>query len=217
MLKAQHLSGQAFDVLHQEILEGSIVPGQDLPEVALSARLGVSRTPVRQALHRLASLGLVELLPNRRAQVRRLSRDELSHIYQLREALEGMAAGLACGRLDRAELAELGRLSAAVGTEGSRGFMEKCHAFDVALHGRIAERSGNPILAAEIRKYHDLVQLVRGRVGNRGRALPLALRQHRAILAALRSGDAWAATRAVTAHVRAARELALRYAAEEAS
>jgi DNA-binding GntR family transcriptional regulator len=215
MIQAQHLSRQAFDVLHQEILEGSVRPGQDLPEVALSARLGVSRTPVRQALHRLASLGLVELLPNRRAQVRRLSREELSQIYQLREALEGMAAGLASGRLTRGDVAELGRLSAAIGPEGSRGFMEKCHAFDVALHARIAERSGNPILASEIRKYHDLVQLVRGRVGNRGRALARALRQHRALLAALKSGEARAATRAATEHVRSARELALLYAAEE--
>ena len=217
MLKAQHLSRQAFDVLHQEILEGSVTPGQDLPEVALSARLGVSRTPVRQALHRLASLGLVELLPNRRAQVRRLSREELSQIYQLREALEGMAAGLACGRLTREDLAELGRLSATIGPEGSRGFMEKCHAFDVALHTRIAGRAGNPILASEIRKYHDLVQLVRGRVGNRGHALLQALRQHRRILAALKARDARAASKAATDHVRAARELALRYAAEEAS
>src|SRR5262245_31795149 len=99
MIRPQTLAEQAYQHLLRMILSRELAPGAPLHEAALVARLGVSRTPIREALARLTEYGVVEARPNRTAVVRRLVPEELTHLHQLREALEGMAAELACGRL----------------------------------------------------------------------------------------------------------------------
>ena len=84
-LEAFSLADRVVQQLLEELLAGRLAPGTRLREIELADRLGVSRTPIREALGRLARDGLVELLPNRGAIVRDLGGDELRHIYQLRE------------------------------------------------------------------------------------------------------------------------------------
>ena len=84
--------------LREQILSGKLEPGAELAEVALSEQLGVSRGPVREALGRLASEGLVTVRPRRGAVVRSLSTEEFLELYQVREALERMAVKLAVPR-----------------------------------------------------------------------------------------------------------------------
>src|SRR2546428_5892120 len=93
---------RVYDHLREEILAGRLKPGAELAEVALSEQLGVSRGPIREALGRLASEGLVTVRPRRGAVVRSLSKEEFLELYQVREALEMMAVKLAVPRL-RAE------------------------------------------------------------------------------------------------------------------
>ena len=89
------------------ILEGEYPAGTHLQQEELCRRFGVSRTPVREALRKLQAQHLVELVPNRGATVRSLSRDELGEIYALRAELEGFAAELAASRVGAEELAGL--------------------------------------------------------------------------------------------------------------
>src|SRR5713226_177425 len=96
------LSQRAHTFLREEILSNRLPPGTELQEVALSQQLGVSRGPIREALGRLASEGLVTVRPRRGALVRSLSKEEFLELYQVREALEVMAVKLAVPRL-RAE------------------------------------------------------------------------------------------------------------------
>ena len=117
MIHARTLSRQVYDHLLRRIFDGGLVSGSPLREVDLAARLGVSRTPIREALGRLAEYGVVETRPNHGAIVRRLGRDELVHLHQVREALEGMAAEMACGRLDEDDFARLDALAEAAGDE----------------------------------------------------------------------------------------------------
>ena len=98
-LDGRTLWERVHDHLRDEILSGRMTSGTELSEVALAESLGVSRGPVREALGRLATEGLVTIRPRRGAVVRALSSDEFIEAYQVREALETMAARLAVPEL----------------------------------------------------------------------------------------------------------------------
>ena len=99
-----------FTTLRDEILRQKLNPGDILNTVELSERLGVSRTPIREALNRLISIGLVEEAPHRSACVKKLSVDQIIEIYYIRAALSGIAARLAARNLTEAEINQLFKL-----------------------------------------------------------------------------------------------------------
>src|SRR5436190_7431820 len=123
--------------LRAEILANRLTAGSELQETALAAELGVSRGPVREAIGRLATEGLVVVRPRRGAVVRGLSKDDFLEAYQVREALEAMAARLATGRLEEDELARLGQLTAKMEAHADSdevdAFFEANAAFHTAL------------------------------------------------------------------------------------
>src|SRR4051794_35387787 len=160
MLSVQTLSNKVYDYLLPRILTGELVPGSSLREAGLAQQLGVSRTPIREALHRLAEYGVVALRPNHGAVVRRLGRQELIHLHQIREALEGLAAELACGRLAEEDFDWLGELAEAARDVAGPDYFEAFDRFDVGLHNLVAERSDNPLLAREIAKLQGLTMLI---------------------------------------------------------
>src|SRR4051812_16469171 len=90
-------------LIRQQIVEGRLVPGQRLIARDLVEQLGISRGPLREAFRRLAADGLVDLIPNRGAMVRRLSNDEIAQVYQIREALEGYAARRAAELIEQGD------------------------------------------------------------------------------------------------------------------
>jgi DNA-binding GntR family transcriptional regulator len=213
MVEVSKLYHQVYKHVLGEIMAGRLPPGQTLRETDLAALLKVSRTPIREALRKLAADGLVELRPNRSAVVRRLGSEQLAHIYQVREALEGMACELACGRLTTDDLARLDALAAGVRPQEPATY----HTFDVELHRLLAARSGNPVLAREIAKFHDLVQLVRARTASLPDTLELAHQQHLAIVIALKAGAATTARQAMIDHIRSSREVAVQNAVASAA
>ena len=217
MITARSLSDLVYEELLRQIVAGELRSGCLLREPQLASQLGVSRTPVREALTRLAEDELLEIRPNRSAMVRHLGREELLHIYQVREALEGLAAELACGRLTASDYARLKRLAAAAQDEAAANYMAACHAFDVELHRLVGLRSGNPVLARQIEQFHTVVHLVRERIGNQDGALALTYRQHLDILAALKAGDPAASRRAMTNHIRTSCAFAVRGVADQAA
>src|SRR5919202_528505 len=107
--------------LRDQILSGDLEPGTELTEVALSEQLGVSRGPIREALGRLASQGLVTVRPRRGAVVRSLSKEEFVELYQVREALEVMAVKLAVPRLRAEDFGALEELIDAMARHAERG------------------------------------------------------------------------------------------------
>src|ERR1051326_3114368 len=94
-------------VIEQAIVSGELEPGTVLRQEQLSERFGVSRTPIREALRRLAALGLVSFVPNRGVRVRTLSRDELREAFLVRAELESLATAVAVPRMTEAALAAL--------------------------------------------------------------------------------------------------------------
>src|SRR5438874_4321239 len=94
-------------VIEEAIVSGELEPGQVLRQEELSARFAVSRTPIREALRRLAALGLVSFVPNRGVRVRTITLDELREAFLVRAELESLATEIAAPKFTEAELAEL--------------------------------------------------------------------------------------------------------------
>jgi DNA-binding GntR family transcriptional regulator len=188
--------------LRQEIISGRLIPGTELHEAALARSLGVSRGPIREALGRLATEGLVAIRPRRGAVVRALSNEEFIEAYQVREALEMMAVRLAVPRLTAEDLGALERLIDDMASRGEAGDVQGFFEANTEFHQRFFEVAGNGMLS-------ELYRQLRGQI-DRHRLRSLELRgdlrrsidEHRAILWAARTGDVERAVRLISDHIR---------------
>jgi DNA-binding GntR family transcriptional regulator len=197
------LVDQIRDSLFIAIISGSLEPGARLREIPLSKYLGVSTTPVREALRRLDAEGLVEVSPRRGAIVTALDAHQVADLYQLRIVLEtaaGRMAALSGRPMDSVEglIKQSGRY---LDEEPQVTF----HRLDVDLHRAIAELSGNKELARTVEHVHRQIQAVRIRCHVPGR-LRVAHSQHEEIASAIRAGDPEAAEAALIRHIGSARD-----------
>jgi len=191
----------AYERLKRRILEGVLQPGARLSEPALAGALGVSRTPVREALQRLAQEGLVELRPGKGARVRVLSPREVEEVYEVRALIEGEAAARAAARCDAAGVRRLEAALDALEAAGPTDYAAQIAA-DERFHALLVAAGGNRVLE---QVFHDLdAALALTRQFSRDlNQSPETRAQHRAIVAAIRTGDAAAARAAAEAHVEA--------------
>jgi DNA-binding GntR family transcriptional regulator len=195
----------AYEAVRQMILSGEAEAGSRLGEAELAEVLGLSRTPVREALQRLGADGLVEVLPHRGARVARWTRDDLNEIFDLRALLEPYAAARAARLgIDEAALDELRDLCAGMERAVADGALSRVAELNSRFHALIIDASGNrrlptmlasvmhaPLILGTFRRY-DAESMAR------------SMNHHREVVAALASGDpAWAES-VMRAHVRAA-------------
>jgi DNA-binding GntR family transcriptional regulator len=205
----QSLGEVVYDRLLASILAGQLVGGDELSVVTLAEQFGVSRTPVREALNRLAIDGLVANGRNRRATVRTFTREVVVEIYQLRQCLESGAARWAAGRMDDKELARLRHLAAAAAPAADHLWQEAAFEFDMELHRSIARHCNNRRLAEEIRRYSNFVPILQRLAGKRDDRLQTAYEQHLRILDAIAGGAADAAAREMANHIASALAIVL--------
>lgn len=213
--------------IHARVLSGAIVRGARLPQEALAAEFGVSRTPVREALRKLQASGVVEVLPNRGAVVRGPSAREIREAYEVRTELEGLAAELATTRIGDADLLRLreaealfrtsvGQLVAGARRRGRDAPWDEHDAWVRAndlFHQAILEAAGNRRLAeimADLRRSFPR-ELTWSALSANSRRLEENVLQHGAILDAIERRDAKAARLHMVAHVRTAGELVLHH------
>lgn len=201
---AKSLEESVYLTLEEEILSGQLKKGESLTENALSTRLGVSRTPLRGALHRLAEEGLIEISPNRSATVIGIGDEELVDIYRIRIRLEGLASAEAATRIsdeDLKRLRESVELSEFyIGKRDSEHLKE----LDSEFHSIIYRASGNRLLCKTLTELHRNIQFYRKRSLAVVERLEKSIEEHREILSAIERGDAEAADRLTSAHVEAA-------------
>lgn len=126
-----------FNTLRQAILRGELEPGERLMEIQLAERLGVSRTPIREAIRKLELEGLVLMIPRKGAEVARISEKSLRDVLELRRSLEELAIELACQRMSDEEIDEL--------EQAQRDFREAVDSKDVMLMAETDE------------KYHEII------------------------------------------------------------
>lgn len=133
--------------IRRMIDDGSLLPGSRIPERQVCERLGVSRTPLREAFQVLASQGLIELQPRRGAVVKRLRPDEIDHMFEVLAALEGLAGELACELMSEEQLARIARLHAKMMAAYKRRSRPRFFEINQEIHEEIVKASGNPVLA----------------------------------------------------------------------
>jgi DNA-binding GntR family transcriptional regulator len=205
--------------LRELILDGDLRPGARLGEVELADRLGVSRTPVREALSRLAAEGLVEIAPNRGARVATWTVAELEGVFDLRASLEPQLTGFAVPRAtpdDVAALDELARQMLEVGSPGPRQDLDALVPLNRAFHDRLVALADHPALAAALAAAIHPPIVLRNFHTYDEASLRRSLAHHAEIVAAIRAGDAEWAKAVMTAHISNARAVMVRAAREQA-
>ena len=159
--EGETLSDHAFRQLQSAIVRGDIAPGSKISEPELARAYGISRGPLREALHRLEGQKLLVRVPHVGARVVSLSHAELIELYEIRESLEGMACRLAAERMSQAEIDELRRVlelhEQDAAFKAGVGYYQQEGDFD--FHYRIIQGSGNQTLAKML--CGELYQLVR--------------------------------------------------------
>ena len=193
--------------LRRDIAAGVIKPGEKLSEARLAARFGVSRMPVREALKELESAGFLTVEHRRGTFVKSLRRHEILDLFEVREAVEGMAARLCASRGNNEFLTQLDEVMAEMGRAVESADSDGYSAIDARLHALIAAGSGNDRL---LEHYNLLIQqLNRGYLSSivtrREGRMRRSFEEHRALVQALHARDADAAETAMRVHVRTGR------------
>jgi len=209
-LKRTRLADEAAQALREAILTEEMASGTRLRQVQLATQLGISRTPLREALMKLEQEGLIELLPGGGLRVTVLNLDEAVELYDVREVLDGLAARLAAQRIDEQGIRNLERhlvrmKACLTGHDAHTWFVAH-----VAFHDGIFRASGNGRLQAlssvvrlSIQRFHPVLLATPNRLAE-------AYQEHDDIFEAVRAHDPEAAERLARAHIARAKEIALK-------
>ena len=204
--KTKSLEESVYLSLRDEILEGGLPAGTALTECALAARLGVSRTPIRGALHRLSEEGLITITPNRGAVVVGVDAEDLVGIYKIRMRLEGLASREAAKRISPEEKKKLSD-----SVELSEFYIQKkdtehLKELDTEFHSIIYKASGNRLLYKTLSELHGNINVYRKLSLSSGDRLEASVKEHRDILNAILAADAELADTLTSRHIEAALE-----------
>jgi DNA-binding GntR family transcriptional regulator len=195
----------AFRTLRETILRGHLRPDQKLSENQLAAAIGVSRTPIRQAIHMLETEGLVTT-QRRQITVVGFEVEELEEVYLIRRALEGLATELAAINMTDEELQELNEvvdlMEYYLGRDNLAGLQQTTREF----HQRIYDASRNRMLITMLANVWDYIESAGGAVAGADRLTPDPLKGHRIILGALNDRDPLLARRLAEGHVMTAKD-----------
>jgi DNA-binding GntR family transcriptional regulator len=183
------LHEEATDRLRDLIVQGRLAAGARLNERLLTAQLGLSRTPLREAFKVLATEGLVELLPNRGAIVSQLDATRLSETLVVMGALDALAGELACMSATDAQINEIRALHYEMLAYHARGDLAGYFKFNQAIHLKIVKYSGNAVLYNTYRQLNGAMQRARYMANLSKERWMEAVREHEEILAALSARD----------------------------
>jgi len=208
-------AAQAADAIRESILAGRIPAGARIAEIDLARQLSVSRTPIREALSRLAAEGLVELSPNRGARVASWASQELREIFEVRLRLEPYAVSQAVPLLSPAEVDELGALAASMLALGRDQAAAEIVDLNQRFHGLLIARAGNPALAAALTSVTHAAVVRRNFQHYSPGALARSLAHHLEIVAAARANEPDWAEAVMRSHLYNARATMLSDQAED--
>ena len=173
--------------LRELIVEGRLAPGSRVPERELSLQLSVSRTPLREALKVLAAEGLIELLPNRGARVRRFTETDVRNLFDVVAGLEFVAGRAACEKISDEGIAEIEQLHYQMYTHYVRRELSEYFRLNQIIHTALVKAADNSLLLSHYDSLNALIRRVRfsANLAHRDR-LSEAMREHEAIVDALR-------------------------------
>lgn len=193
-------SAHLIRILEDDILDGSLKPGDRLDEQSLAHRFDVSRTPVREALRHLASSGLLEIRKNQGATVKRLSPAELVEMFQVMAELEGLSARLSARRMTMPELAEMRERNEDCKMCAADGDQDGFFHANTLFHDVIFRASRNEFLQAEARKLRNRVNVYRRHITS-PRRMRDSVVEHGRIIEAIEAGEETMAHQLMREHV----------------
>jgi DNA-binding GntR family transcriptional regulator len=194
------LADRAYHALREMIVSLELRPGAVLDEPGLMERLGIGRTPTREALRRLAQEGLVEVYPRRGMFVTRVEIRDLASLTEVRSILESHAARLAAERATDDDQAALDSLLEELEAEADLDTAELM-ALDERIHRQVYSSAHNPFLESTLEEYYVLALRIWYLAFDRTRELKQAVLGHRELLEAIRDGDADTAEETMRRHV----------------
>jgi DNA-binding GntR family transcriptional regulator len=203
----ENLSARVYNQIKNLILCNEIMPGQKLHHQELSERLGVSRTPIREALTRLVQEGYVSFLPNRGFTCKEIRMQEAEELYELREALEAFAVEKAIETVSDAALHQLRDKMNAYGRDVQNRFTRERLVYDQDVHLQIALLAGNETLKNTLSHVFERIVLKRRTDGLYDPARGVAAHQeHLHLLAAIERRDAAQAVAILRGHIQAGKK-----------
>ncbi|MDV7141131.1 GntR family transcriptional regulator [Tropicimonas sp. TH_r6] len=191
----------AAERLRELILVGRLPPGQTLSERELSERLRISRTPLREAIRKLAAERLIDVLPNRRPQVADPSPDYIDDLFDVQAVLESLAGRLFVERASAEQLAEVTAIQTRLGQIADSGDPLEFFRTDMQFHSAIVSGAGNSALADTHRQYNAALFRARFNSSRQTRWRDVVMAEHKEILEALCARDAERSAAALTWHL----------------
>lgn len=195
------LRGRVFNRLREDILAGNYEEKEELKEAAISKELGVSRTPVREALRQLELEGLVTIIPNKGAYVNGITAKDIYDIYVIRSYLEGLCAKWACENITKEQLEELEEIVYLSKFHIEKEHWDQIFELDNRFHLLLYEACGSKVLEHILSDYHHYVERVRKNTLSSQERARKASEEHGAILEALKQKDEETADRLANEHI----------------
>jgi DNA-binding GntR family transcriptional regulator len=208
------LEARVYNEVREALLCGQFKKGEWLTEHMLTQKLGVSRTPVRSALQRLAEDGLVSMTPNRGAVVIGIAKEDIVDIYRIRMRLEGLASAMAAEKITDGAKQQLSENVALFEFYVQRQDTEHIEELDTAFHSMIYEASGSRTLERILTDLHSNTKAYRSQSLCVPGRLARTLEEHKEILGAILTGNAEKAEKLTSAHIERAMENMLLVLAE---
>ncbi|HWZ48309.1 MAG TPA: FCD domain-containing protein [Herbaspirillum sp.] len=201
LLRSLTLPSLVQEEILRGIKTGELTVGAKLNEIELAERLGISRSPVREAFRALEEAGLVRLEKNRGVFIRDLSDEEAAELHTVRAGLDEMAGRLLAPRVTTEQLKELKKLIIQLETSSKRGGVNNYFPLNIAFHDRLVEMTGNTTLLGLYRQVVNRMHLLRRRGFSVSGSSAASHAEHRIILEALTTRDAEATANAMRQHV----------------
>lgn len=190
-----------FNTLRRAILTGELKPGERLMEIHLANRLGVSRTPIREAIRKLELEGLVTMIPRRGAEVAQITEKSLQDVLEVRRALDALSVELACDRISEEALTALGNACEAFATATQTKDTKKMAEADVALHNIIVQAADNNRLVSLVNNLSEQMYRYRFEYLKDASAHGQLIEEHRIIYESIRKKDKKTAAETAKLHI----------------
>ena len=178
-----------FHTLREAILRGDLKPGERLMELQLASKLGVSRTPIREAIRMLEQEGLAVTIPRKGAEVARMTLKDMEDVLEVREALDELAVSLACQKISEEQLAVLVKVKEDFERSTQSQDVKKIAEADVSFHDVIYEAADNPKLVSILNNLREQVYRYRVEYLKDPNSYPVLIHEHEQIVEGLRARD----------------------------
>ena len=171
-----------FNTLREAILKGELKPGERLMELQLAAKLGVSRTPIREAIRMLEQEGLAVTIPRKGAEVAKMTEKDMEDVLQIREALDELAAKIACEQITEEQLNDLVNAMHEFEATTQTGNLKRIAEVDVKFHDIIYQSTGNPKLVNMLNNLREQMYRYRVEYLKDEKNYPTLLKEHKEIV-----------------------------------